>query len=91
MPLNINKPRAVKAQGLSGLSVPLPVSEIERVQINNDNTTTVIINFFADQATMDDENGHPFETAGFQIDTPINFELQINTELKKLADFDAAT
>lgn len=91
MPLNINKPRPIAAQGLSGLSVSSPVSKIDRAQMNDDGTTTVIVNFFADQAAMDDENGRPFETASFQINTPVNFENQINVELKKLDDFDAAT
>ena len=52
-------------------------------------TLTVLVDFFSDQAAMDAGEA-PFETISYQTDEPAALENLINTELKLLADFDAA-
>lgn len=85
----LGKARTLEFTGLIGVSVPSPVYEYERIQFNKDNTITVLVNFYQDQAAYD--NGEPhFHTESYQVPQPGALDNLINTELKSLTDFDAA-
>lgn len=90
MALNINKARAVSAPGLSGVSVANPVSEWERIQKNSDGTITVIVRYYETQEVLDAGEA-PFDTVSYQVPEPMSMEALLQTELKNLPDFDAAT
>jgi len=52
-------------------------------------TITVLVDFFESQAALDSGDS-PFDTRSYQVNEPMAMEALLNTELKTLADFDAA-
>lgn len=91
MSLIIGKPVNIPNAGLSGISVPAPVSKNLRAQFNIDGSLTVLVAFYENQDTMDTPNSSPFLTKSYTISAIPALENMINTGLKLLPDFDAAT
>jgi len=89
--LSIGKAVLIPNPGLPGITVPGSISEIQSIQLNGDGTLTVLVDFWADQASFDDPLIVSFLTKSYQIDEPVSFQAIINTELKTLPDFDLAT
>lgn len=90
MSLTIGKSRNVPNVGLS-ITVAAPVSEISRIQFNNDNTMTVLVEFWENQAAFDDPTISPYDMVSYIVPVPVALFNLINTELKNLPDFDVAT
>jgi len=90
MSLIIGKPVTIPNPGLTAITVPDAVADIDYIKSNRDGSLTVIVNYYKDQETLDDPTGRFFDTRSYQIDKPAAFENLLYTELKNLPDFDVA-
>lgn len=90
MSLTIGKPVNIPGRGLEGMSLPDTVSEVIRITPNKDDTITILVEFFKDQATLDAPDGKSFLTKSYDIPSIPALENMINVGLKTLPDFDLA-
>jgi len=84
MVMQLNKPKS------SGVTSSNPLVQVHKILPLNDGSGTaeIFIRFYEDQVALDE--GREYHTSDYIIDLPVNFELQVNTALKLLPDFDQA-
>ena len=90
MAININKALDLQTRGLAGVSVTNPVARVSRAYFNTNDTVTLLVEYYQDQASLDDENIPAYEVRSYNITVPAGLDTLLVDKLKlEASDFDA--